>query len=290
VLALITNAARKLRRMLIVAALAVLPVVFTACGTPPNSTPTMFAKSQKAEPLASSSGPPILLFNGTGTSSSGPPILLFNGTGTSSSDVAAVEALLKANKLRYSTADSSELNGMSEQKLLSYQLLFVPGGNSIQIGRGLTRSTTTRIHNAIVGGGLHYIGICAGAFFGGYSIYNGLNLTSGVWFNFYPDHFKGVTKAAVEISSPGGSRLDQYWQNGPQLHGWGEIVGKYPDGLPAIVEGRSGKGWVILSGVHPEAPAGWRSGLKFTTSAAEDNAYAVVLIKAALAGTTLKHY
>ena len=33
------------------------------------------------------------------------------------------------------------------------------------------------------------------------------------------------------------------------------MVGKYPDGTPAIVEGTFGNGWVILSGVHPEAPA-----------------------------------
>ena len=274
-LAFATNAAKELRLTFAICALAALTIVSTACGTPPNSTPTMFAKSQAAVPLASRNTPPILLFN---------------GAGTSGADVTAVETVLKANNLRYSTADSSQLNGMSEQKLLSYKLLLVPGGNSITIGGNLTRRTTTRIHNAIVDGGLHYLGICAGAFFGGYSIHNGLNLTSGVWFQFYADHFKGVTKAAVEVSSPGGSRLDQYWQNGPQLRGWGEIVGKYPDGAPAIVEGKSGKGWVILSGVHPEAPAGWRYGMKFTTSAADDNAYAAVLVKAALAGTVLKHY
>ncbi len=274
-LASATAAEKKLCRTFTVCALAALLIVFTACGTPPNSTPAIFAKTQAAEPLASRNTPPILLFN---------------GAGTSRPDVAAVETVLRENNLRYSTVDSFELDRMSERKLLSYKLLLVPGGNSITIGGHLTRNTTTRIHNAIVDGGLHYLGICAGAFFGGYSIHNGLNLTSGVWFRFYADHFKGVTKAAVEISSPGGTRLDQYWQNGPQLHGWGEIVGKYPDGAPAIVEGKSGKGWVILSGVHPEAPAGWRSGMRFTTSAAEDNAYAAVLVKAALSGTVLKHY
>jgi len=67
-------------------------------------------------------------------------------------------------------------------------------------------------------------------------------------------------------------------------------VGKYPDGTPAIVEGSSGKGWVILSGVHPEAPASWRTGMTFTTSVAVDNAYAGTLILAALNGTSLPHY
>jgi glutamine amidotransferase-like uncharacterized protein len=67
-------------------------------------------------------------------------------------------------------------------------------------------------------------------------------------------------------------------------------VGKYPDGTPAIVEGSSGKGWVILSGVHPEAPENWRGGMTFTTPASVDNAYAGKLIDAALHRTLLPHY
>jgi glutamine amidotransferase-like uncharacterized protein len=179
---------------------------------------------------------------------------------------------------------------MTEAQLKGYKLLIVPGGNSITIGNNLTSNTTNNIHDAVINDGLHYLGICAGGFFGGYSIYNGLNLTSGVWFNFYADYHKGIHKEAVEVSSPDVNPLDQYWQDGPQFTGWGSIVGKYPDGTPAIVEGTSGKGWVILAGVHPEAPASWRSGMKFTTSVAVDNAYAGTLILAALSGTSLPHY
>jgi glutamine amidotransferase-like uncharacterized protein len=224
------------------------------------------------------------------TSSSIPPVLLFVGTGTSSGDVSAIKTLLSANSLSYSTVTSSQLDGMSVAKLESYKLFLVPGGNSITIGDNLTHTATANVHSAIVNGGLHYLGICAGGFFGGYSIYNGLNLTSGVWFNYYADEYKGIHKAAVEIASPTGSKLDQYWQDGPQLSGWGYIVGKYPDGTPAIVEGNSGKGFIILSGIHAEAPASWRTGMRFTTSVAVDNAYAVTLIKAALNGTWLRHY
>ena len=134
------------------------------------------------------------------------------------------------------------------------------------------------------------MGICAGGFFGGCSIYNGLDLTIGVWFNFYGDEAKGIHKAAVEISTPSSGAMDQYWQDGPQFSGWGSIVGEYPNGAPAIVEGKSGQGWVILVGVHPEAPASWRCGMKFTTSAEVDNAYAGTLVNAALKGTSLPHY
>lgn len=218
------------------------------------------------------------------------PVLLFNGAGTSSSDVAAVESVLSRLNLHYSTANTSQINAMSQARLAAYKLLIVPGGNSITIGKNLSHSATTRIHDAIVKNGLHYLGICAGAFFGGYSIYNGLNLTNGVWFNFYPDEFKGIHKASLMISFPNATKLDMYWQDGPQLSHWGHIISKYPDGMPAMVEGKSGNGWVILSGVHPEAPTNWRSGMNFSTSVATDQAYAGKLVSNALNGTSLPHF
>lgn len=218
------------------------------------------------------------------------PVLLFNGTGTLAGDVSNVEAILSAKGLRYSTANTAQMNAMSESTLRSFKLLIVPGGNSITIGNSLTRTATANIHNAIVYGGVHYLGICAGGFFGGYSIYNGLNLTNGVWFNVYADQGLGIGPEAVEISTPSSGRMDQYWADGPQFSHWGSIVAKYPDGTPAVVEGKSGIGWVILVGFHPEANSSWRYGMTFTTSVAVDNAYAGALVMAALNGTWLPHY
>ncbi len=218
------------------------------------------------------------------------PVLLFNGTGTIANDVAAVETILSSKGLRYSTVNSAQLDSMSEATLLTFKLFLVPGGNSVTIGDNLSRTATTNVHNAIVNGGLHYLGICAGGFFGGYSIYNGLNLTNGVWFNVYADAGKGTGTEAVMIYTPSSGAMDQYWQDGPQFSHWGSIVAKYPDGTPAIVEGKSGNGWVILSGVHPEAPASWRYGMTFSTSATVDNNYAGTLVEAALNGTWLPHY
>jgi glutamine amidotransferase-like uncharacterized protein len=219
-----------------------------------------------------------------------PPILLFNGTGTLAADVSAWEAILKNLKLSYATANSSAMNSMTETKLKTYKLLLVPGGNSATIGKYLTRSATANIHNAVQAG-LHYLGICAGGFVAQYSTtYNGVNLTSGVSFNVYHNGGKGTAITAVEISYPNNTQLDQLWNYGPEFTGWGSIVGKYPDGTPAVVEGKSGSGWVILDGFHPEAPASWRGNLKFTTSVAVDNAYAATLVTAALNGTSLPHF
>jgi len=217
------------------------------------------------------------------------PILLFNGTGTSANDVAAIETILKDSHLNYSTVNSRRLNGMGESQLMAYRLMIVPGGNFIAIGDSLTSNTTANIHNAVQGG-LNYLGICAGGFLAGHASYNSLNLTSGVRFDFYADENRGIRKAAVAIASVGTPTLEHYWEDGPQFTGWGAVVGKYPDGTPAIVEGTSGKGWVILSGVHPEAPANWRRGMTFKTPESVDNAYARTLIDAALNRTWLSHY
>jgi glutamine amidotransferase-like uncharacterized protein len=216
-----------------------------------------------------------------------PPILLFNGAGTSPNDVAALEQILKRNHFEYATADSRRLNAMSEARLRSHQLLIVPGGNFEKIGNGLTAEASANVRSA-VRGGLNYLGICAGAFFAGDSPYNGLNIT-GVRFGFYALEGQGVRKASVPIAVAGSSTVDHYWEDGPQLAGWGEVVARYPDGTPAVVQGAAGDGWVILARIHAEAPESWRRGLRFTTPASVSNAYAATLIGAALSRTRLAH-
>ena len=245
-------------RALIIASLVLISAAFTACGV-------------------------------RGDKSGIAPILLFVGTGTSPGDVAAVETILNSNHLDFSTVNSSQLNAMSESEIRVHRLLIVPGGNFIDIGNSLTTSTTTNIRNAVQNG-LNYLGIWAGGFFAGNSGYNGLNLTSGVRFGFYAAEARGIRKAAVAIAGPGAPTLDHYWEDGPQFTGWGAVVGKYPDGTPAVVQGTFGSGWVILTGIHPEAPADWRRGMTFTTPVSVDNAYAGMLIHAALNRTLLPHY
>ena len=216
-------------------------------------------------------------------------ILLFNGAGTSANDVSAVEAVLKQGRLEYSTVNSRQLNAMSESQLMAHRLLIVPGGDFIMIGDSLSRRTTANIHNAVQGG-LSYLGICAGAFLAGHGSYNSLNPTSGARFGFYAAERQGIRKAVITVAGVNTPPMQHYWEDGPELTGWGDVVGKYPDGTPAIVEGASGKGWVILTGVHAEAPEQWRHGMTFTTPARVSNAYARTLIEAALHGVPLPHY
>lgn len=262
-------------RVLLVATalLVLLSIAFTACEK----------GSKAAKEVDASPSSPAGLGDPT-------PILLFNGTGTSPNDVAAVAAILNNNHLNYSTASSSQLNRMSESQIRGFRLLIVPGGNFIDMGKSLTAGTAENIRSAVQNG-TNYLGVCAGGFLAGDSAYyNGLNLTSGVRFGFYSAENQGIRKAAVTIASAGAPPLDQYWEDGPQFTGWGAVVAKYPDGTPAIVQGTFGSGWVILSGVHPEAPENWRRGMAFGTPARDDNAYAGMLIQAALNRSSLAHY
>jgi len=76
-------------------------------------------------------------------------VLLFNGTGTIANDVKAVETILSSLGLSYATADSSQLDDMSESDLKAYKLLIVPGGDSITIGENLHSSATENVHTRL---------------------------------------------------------------------------------------------------------------------------------------------
>jgi hypothetical protein len=128
------------------------------------------------------------------------PVLLYAGTGTTPSDVSAIEGILKSLNIGYLKADQNQLDAMTEPQLGGYTLLIVPGGVSRIIGENISANATATIHNAVAQYGLCYLGICAGAFFGGASIYNGLDLTSGVSFDLYADEFKGIHLEPVKIT------------------------------------------------------------------------------------------
>ncbi len=205
----------RISRSLIVPAGLLALIISTGCGS------SNWSPQQPAPSVADVAARAV-------TASSIPTVLLFVGTGTSSGDVAAVKTILGNLKLTYATATSSQLNAMSESAMRGYKLFLMPGGNAITISKYLSSTTNTNLHNAIVNDGLHYLGICAGGFFAGSSgVYKYLNLTPpGVWFNYYEDEFDGIYKNAVQIKGANGITLDQYWENGPQLSGWGQVVGK----------------------------------------------------------------
>lgn len=217
------------------------------------------------------------------------PIILFNGSGTSPNDVEAVKNILSSNHMDFVLVNSVQLNELDTSQLRKYKLIIIPGGNFIDMGKSLTGETTSNIQKA-VHQGLNYLGICAGGFLAGDTRNNSFNIANGVQFKFYSAEAKGIRKAAVAITNADGAIIEHYWEDGPQFSGWGEVVSKYPDGTPATVQGIYGSGWVVLTGVHPEAPENWRKEFYFSTSIENSHNYAAILIKAALEKTAMSHY
>lgn len=190
-------------------------------------------------------------------------IVLFDGAGSSPNDVKAIKTLLNREKLDYITADSDELDLLTTEQLAHVDLLIMPGGNYEQMGKGLRAATAQRIRDA-VNRGMNYLGICAGAFIAGNAPDNGFAIT-GTHFAFFADSKLGTRKEVVTLENGDGTRFKTYWEDGPELTGWGEALARYADGTPAVVQGKVGTGWMVLTGVHLEAPANWYDGLEPAT-------------------------
>ena len=217
------------------------------------------------------------------------PIILFSGTGTSPNDVKAIQNILTGNDMEFTLMNSSQLNGSDTIQLRKYKLIIIPGGNFIDMGKNLTEETSSNIQKA-VHQGLNYLGICAGGFLAGNTQNNSFNIAKDVQFKFYSAEDKGIRKTAVAVANADGTTIEHYWEDGPQFTGWGDVVSKYPDGTPATVQGNYGLGWVVLTGIHPEAPGDWRKEFHFTTSIEHSHQYAAMLIKAAMEKTPLVHF
>lgn len=230
---------------------------------------------------------------------SGPsPVLLFSGKGTSPADVEALARVLEASGVEFRRVDSSAIESLDAEQLRAWRLLVVPGGNFVEMSRALSPAAAARIRSAVESG-TNYFGICGGAFLAGSSPpgsqgpephFAGLDLARGIAFPFYEASARGIRKAPVWVQTAEGPALQQYWEDGPALIGWGAVVGTYPDGTPAIVEGNVGSGRVLLCGVHPEAPDSWRTGMSFATPARADNDFAASLVRALLEGQPLAHF
>jgi glutamine amidotransferase-like uncharacterized protein len=217
------------------------------------------------------------------------PVMLFNGKGTSPNDVKAIKNILSSNNIDFTLVNSAQLNNLDTSQFRKYKLLIMPGGDFIEIGKNLTEGTTTNIRNA-VHEGLNYMGICAGGFLAGNSQYNSFNFANDAQFKFYSAEDKGIRKAAVAITNADGTIIEHYWEDGPQFNGWGQVVSKYPDGTSATVQGKYGSGWIVLTGIHAEAPEEWRKEFYFKTSMEDSHKYAARLIKAALEKTELNRF
>jgi glutamine amidotransferase-like uncharacterized protein len=187
--------------------------------------------------------------------------LVYNGSGAWTSEVANLESVLKSHGLTYKEVTSAQLGAMTQDELGQYGTLVWPGGSGSSMLSSLSGATRTRIRSAVIDQGVSFVGFCAGAFLAvspapaagsepGY-----LSLLSAPVLDYYYLENQGVSYAMTMETFADGSQHDLVWYGGPvTLDLPGGVVARYPTGDPAITEAFSGKGFVIISGVHPASP------------------------------------
>lgn len=223
--------------------------------------------------------------------------LIYNGDGAAAADWQVLVQLVKDHGLTYETASSSELNQMSVDEIANFAMIIWPGGYAGVASKSLSGQTRINVQKAIRERGVSFIGFCAGAFIAmnspsaspteapsyGFSILP----NNGILPEFEPhahapsahDH-DNESPIPEAITLQDGRTLDLVFYGGPYFPAAAEVLAKYKDGTPAIIQAKAGNAFVILSGPHPEAPASWvkssdRDGLD------QDRAYAWQLIEAA---------
>jgi hypothetical protein len=194
--------------------------------------------------------------------------LIYTGAGVSVSDWQNTELIVRDMGLSYDLADTVTMNSMTLADLSNYGVIIVPGGLGGTIAGSLSTATRLNIRRAVRDQGVGYVGFCAGAWVAvgpeadtnsvagyGFAVAEGSVLP--YW---YPNGNSSLIAAMVDVTFTNGSTRSVVWWGGPATPEWaGGVVARYDDGAPAISQTRSGQGFVVISGPHPEAPQSWRS-------------------------------
>lgn len=227
--------------------------------------------------------------------------LIYDGVGAASADTQALDQNIRQHGGTTRIVSSSEMNSMTVDEFARYGAIVWPGGYATQMSNSLTRETRERIRQAITERGVGYAGFCAGAFITGLLAGKtpaqwGLGLFN-IDFPYYyleeqfvaqgnPDDRAMVTVSIAEgIPGITGKTRELIWYGGPTLDGVEGVIARHDDGTAAIVQQQVGKGLVLLSGPHPEAPDVWKSG--FTDKDGSDWELAWAMIRSAIDGKTL---
>lgn len=227
------------------------------------------------------------------------PVLLYNGEGASSDDVNALADLLEGHDTAYELIDEDELNEMTDTDLIKFGTIVWPGGLAGKGTKALSDATRIAVRKAVVEYGVSYVGFCAGAFMamntppenGKAPTYGfGIVPHDGILPEYEPNgiHQHDHPQTAV-IGLPDGQTQDMVWYGGPYFPTANEVLARYKDGTPAMMQTYAGMGFVVLSGPHPESPTAWVSSTD-TDGTTIDRELAWSLINAGLTRTRLKTF
>lgn len=220
-------------------------------------------------------------------------VLIYNGEGAASADAQALINIVASNDLKYEVVNSAELNAMSLDSIAKFGLILWPGGYAGVASKSLKPETRIRLNKAVTERGVSYIGFCAGAFIamnapaptpGGAPDY-GFSIIpyTGILPEYEPDGIhQDQSPMILTFSLNDGSMRDLVWYGGPYFPGAREVLARYKNGEPAIIQSAAGKGFVVLVAPHPESPSAWRDSRNDADGASGDIEYAWKLIKSAL--------
>jgi hypothetical protein len=212
-------------------------------------------------------------------------VLIYSGEGSWGDEVDSLAEILYEHNVTYVEWDEDDLNDASEKSLRQFSLILFPGGDSDLVTKYLKPETRDRIRKAVREEGTNYLGFCAGA----WAVVSpekdnyGFRLVEGPYLQRTPYYKKGLEFSIANAEFPDGTRRDLLWFGGPVTPDIpGGVIAKYPDGTPAISEMYAGKGFIIISGLHPAVNKLILNKIELYNKQAIDPKYAWKLMNAAL--------
>jgi glutamine amidotransferase-like uncharacterized protein len=136
-----------------------------------------------------------------------------------------------------------------------------PGGDALELAAKISPHQMDLIRRFVADGGA-YVGFCAGAFYSDRKVDNadtidGLGLIPGTTVDYRPD----APPALLKLNWRGEIRR-VYFEGGATFRFAStdpvSVIARYDDGLPATISVNYGRGTVVVTGAHPEAPEQWK--------------------------------
>ena len=159
---------------------------------------------------------------------------------------------------------------ISEETLANAAMWIQPAGNAISAANAIGDDKLALIRAFVERGGA-YLGFCSGAFLADTTVdddgkVKGIGLLPFSTADYEVDQDDNVDMVWMKW----GSRPRHVFFNGgatfvlpsPLPHGLKVLATYQPDGKPAAIQTKFGRGNVVLTGAHPEAPEKWKSDRK----------------------------
>jgi len=188
-------------------------------------------------------------------------VLIYGGPGSWKDEIAALKAILYSHGSTYEEILPTQLNQLSVEDFQKYRVILFAGGDAPTVRKALSTETHARLREAVQKNGLSYLGFCAGAWLAvapaplsNEDVTYGLGVVNGPLLETNYLGKQGHAFGLDKTSLPDGSIRKLLWYGGPITPDIpGGVIAKYADGTPAISQIWSGKGLVIISGLHPAA-------------------------------------